>query len=289
MKVNNAIIMAAGTSSRFAPLSFEKPKALIEVKGEKLIERQIKQLKEAGIEQIHIITGYKAEQLEYLGDKYGINLIKNPEFEVRNNNGSIFAARTVLKNSYLCSADNYFVSNPFEKEVDEAYYAAVYADGHTDEWCITEDDQGYISSVKVGGEKSWYMLGHTFWSEDFSRGFLSILEKEYHCPDTLDKLWESIFLANTDKLKMKVRKYPPDVIYEFDSLDELRLFDQSYVSNTRSQIIKRITRTLSAQEAEIRNIKPLNRDGLSAIGFSFECKHHRYSYNYQTEVIERLL
>ena len=34
MKVDNAIIMAAGTSSRFAPLSFERPKSLIEVGGE---------------------------------------------------------------------------------------------------------------------------------------------------------------------------------------------------------------------------------------------------------------
>ena len=38
-KVDNAIIMAAGVSSRFAPLSFETPKALTEVKGEILIER----------------------------------------------------------------------------------------------------------------------------------------------------------------------------------------------------------------------------------------------------------
>ena len=48
-KVDNAIIMAAGTASRFAPLSYERPKALIEVKGEILIERQIRQLMEAGI------------------------------------------------------------------------------------------------------------------------------------------------------------------------------------------------------------------------------------------------
>ena len=50
MKVDNAIIMAAGTSSRFAPLSFERPKALIEVRGEILIERQIRQLRKDGIE-----------------------------------------------------------------------------------------------------------------------------------------------------------------------------------------------------------------------------------------------
>ena len=49
MKVDNAIILAAGTSSRFAPLSYEKHKAMTVVKGEILIERQIQQLKAAGI------------------------------------------------------------------------------------------------------------------------------------------------------------------------------------------------------------------------------------------------
>ena len=60
---------AAGTSSRFAPLSYEMPKALTEVKGEILIERQIRQLHEAGIKEIYIIVGYKAEQFEYLREK----------------------------------------------------------------------------------------------------------------------------------------------------------------------------------------------------------------------------
>ena len=44
----NAIIMAAGMSSRFAPLSLETPKALLNVKDEIMIERQIGQLREAG-------------------------------------------------------------------------------------------------------------------------------------------------------------------------------------------------------------------------------------------------
>lgn len=80
MKVNNAIIMAAGTASRFAPLSFEVHKALIEVKGEVLIERQIRQLKEAGINEVIIVTGYKAEQFEYLKDKFGVKLIHNLDY-----------------------------------------------------------------------------------------------------------------------------------------------------------------------------------------------------------------
>lgn len=123
-KVDNAVIMAAGVSSRFAPLSFERPKALTEVMGEVLIERQIKQLYAAGIDDIYIITGYKAEQFDYLKEEFNVHLIKNNEFMTRNNHSSIFAAKDVICNSYICSADNYFPENPFENYVEESYYAA---------------------------------------------------------------------------------------------------------------------------------------------------------------------
>ena len=48
----NAIILAAGMSARFAPLSFERPKGLLRVKGEVLVERQIRQLQKAGVSDI---------------------------------------------------------------------------------------------------------------------------------------------------------------------------------------------------------------------------------------------
>ena len=66
----NAIIMAAGTASRFFPISEETPKGLLDVRGEILIERQIRQLREAGISDITVVTGYKAELFAYLKDKF---------------------------------------------------------------------------------------------------------------------------------------------------------------------------------------------------------------------------
>ena len=76
-KVDNAIIMAAGASSRFAPLSYEMPKALIPVRGEVLIEREIRQLKEAGVPEIILVVGYRKEQFAYLADKFGVKIIDN--------------------------------------------------------------------------------------------------------------------------------------------------------------------------------------------------------------------
>lgn len=56
--MKNAIILAAGKSDRFAPFTYEKPKGLFCVKGDVLIERQIEQLHEAGINEIYVVVGY---------------------------------------------------------------------------------------------------------------------------------------------------------------------------------------------------------------------------------------
>lgn len=70
-RVDNAIIMAAGFGSRFVPITYDTPKGLLEVHGEVVIERQIKQLHEAEIFDITIVVGYLKEKFEYLTDKFG--------------------------------------------------------------------------------------------------------------------------------------------------------------------------------------------------------------------------
>ena len=287
MKVDNAIILAAGTASRFAPLSLERPKALIEVRGEVLIERQIRQLREAGIPEIVIVTGYRKEDFSYLAGKYGVKLAENPAYLTRNNNSSIYAAREYLKNSYICSSDNYFLTNPFEREVEDSFYSAVYAPGKTDEWCITERD-GWIQSVTVGGADAWVMLGHVFWSERFSQTFLSILEEVYDLPETAGKLWETIYLEHIDRLPMRIRKYPEGTIFEFDTLDELRLFDSAYVNDTRSGILKDIAARLSCTEADIVEVTACKTDSNAAAGIRFRVGGRRYAYHYETKKLEEI-
>ena len=282
MRVDNAIIMAAGTSSRFAPLSYERHKGLTVVLGEVLIERQIRQLLEADITEIHVVTGYKAEQFDYLKKMYGVQLIYNPDYQLRNNNASIWAARHVLRNSYICSADNYFEENLFSADVEGgAYYAAQWSDGKTEEWCISEDADGYIDSVVVGGMNSWYMMGHAFWDESFSGKFLSILKKEYYLPETSGKLWESIFMAHLDILKMRIQKFPNGRIREFDSLDELRVFDPSYISDTHSETLKTIAGRLGVAESALMHFDPIKEDEAEAVGFSFDCNGARFEYRYK--------
>ena len=253
IKVDNAVILAAGASSRFAPLSYERHKALIEVKGEVLIERQIRQLREGGVKDIYVVTGYKSEQFSYLVEKFGVKLVHNSEYAIRNNHSSIHVVRDVLSNSYICSADNYFAENPFNDAEEGAFYSGIYADGYTKEWCMETNQDGYITEVKIGGNDAWYMLGHVFWDEKFSKRFTEILEQSYNAPDIVDKLWEDIYIEHIQELKMKLKKYDADYIFEFDTLDELREFEAVKAVDNR------------------------------ATGFKFVCKGKGYTYEYGSD------
>ncbi len=134
-KVDNAVIMAAGICRRCRPLSNIVPKGLFTVKGEILIERQIRHLKEAGISDIIVIVGYKAEMFSYLEEKYHVTVVLNEEYLEKNNVSSIYAVRKSLGNSYICCADNYYAENIFEKYVYESFYTCNYTEGFADEHC----------------------------------------------------------------------------------------------------------------------------------------------------------
>ena len=66
-QVDNAIILAAGTASRFAPLSYEKHKSLIEVKGDNKIDDVVVKAKQAAAEEMAVASGM--EYIMYAGSK----------------------------------------------------------------------------------------------------------------------------------------------------------------------------------------------------------------------------
>lgn len=278
-KVDNAVILAAGLSSRFAPISYEKPKGVLRVRGEVLIERQIEQLREAGITDITVVVGYKKEYFFYLRKKYGVTLVNNDEYASRNNNGSLWRVRGCLGNTYVCSSDDYFTQNPFDAYVFKAYYSAQYAEGPTKEWCMETGAGGRITKVTVGGSNSWYMLGHVYFDRAFSERFVKILEEEYDRPETVDMLWEDLYIEHIKELDMVLRPYPAGAINEFDSLDELRAFDPHFLENVDSEIFDNIVAVLGCTKAEIHDVYPL-KQGLTNLSCHFATNDGEYVYRH---------
>ena len=274
----NAIIMAAGTASRFVPLSEETHKGLLEVRGEILIERQIKQLKEAGVDDITIVLGYKADMFQYLSGKYWVQLVYNDDYLVYNNTSSMIRVVDRLGDTFICCSDHYFTENVFLDKPADSYYAALYASGRTNEYCLQLDQQDWIKDVQVGGADAWYMAGHVYFNNSFSERFRDFFVEAYQEKETRMGYWEDVYLKHIDKLPMKARKYQNGIINEFDSIDELRSFDTSYITDTRSSILKKVCMVLNCSERDLSSFTRIKHKD-NYLLFTFKKGGEQYIYD----------
>ena len=210
-RVEAALIIAAGFGSRFVPLTFETPKGLLEVFGERMIERQIKQLHAANIRDITIVVGYLKEKFEYLIDKYQVKLLYNPEYSCKNTLATVYRAREVLRerNVYLLSSDNWMRENMYHTYECGGWYSSVFMEGDTSEWCLSFNKKGRITESHIGGRDSWVMYGPVFFSKQFSRQFLPVLESYYQIGGTQQFYWEQVYtdLLNGDA-RRRIKKRP---------------------------------------------------------------------------------
>lgn len=117
----NAIILPAGFGMRMVPINTEMPKGLLRVHGEILIERIIKQLQTTGIKK-YIVVGFLKEQYEYLIEKFGVDLIVNPEYAAQNNLYSLWKVLEQLSNSYIVPCDIWCRKNPFSSNELYSWY-----------------------------------------------------------------------------------------------------------------------------------------------------------------------
>ena len=305
-KVDGALIIAAGFGSRFVPLTFETPKGLLEVFGERMIERQIRQLYEAGVEDITIAVGYLKEKFEYLIDKYNVKLLYNPEYSCKNTLATVYRARHLLqgRNMYILSSDNWLRENMYHAYECGAWYSAAFKEGDTREWCLTFNKKGRITDVNVGGKDQWVMYGPVYLSREFSARFLPVLEAYYETPGTEQFYWEQPYVdmlkgeakrrleaeggdllaraetssgqkaSGWDQIEMYANRQPRDQVYEFENLEELRLFDPRYQNHSDNAAMDLVSRVFEVPESEITDICCL-KAGMTNKSFLFRVNGSR--------------
>ena len=279
-RVNNAVILAAGASPRFVPLSLERPKGLYEVKGERLIERQIRQLQEAGITDITLVVGYKKEMFFYLRDKCQVKLIFNDSFNLKSNIESLYLARAELGNTYVCVSDSYFPDNPFTQFEYRSFNAGLSVPEALNEMYVDIDSDGRIIRMEEKRNAGRVLLGHSFWQKDFSKAFLALAEADRDIGRYNGSFWEWLVKDNLDCLPpLYFKEYAADSIYEFDSLDELRKFDAQYVDHSHSEILRNIKLIFRCEEEDIVNFRRVN-EGLTNISFIFRIDGKDYIYRH---------
>lgn len=277
----NAIILAAGKSTRLAPFTYERPKGLFKVKKEILIERQIEQLLAAGITEIYVVVGYMKEKYFYLEEKYDVKLIINNQFGKTGNLYTLYIAREHLKNTYICCADHYFIENPFfdKNEHNISYRACIFKEGKFREFAVTCSDAEVITEFKVGGTNSLAMVGHAYINEKFSIIFKELMKKEINDFGVASMFWEEFFAKHIKELTFYKKEYAYNSILEFDSIDDLRVFDSEFLFNVDSEIITNICSVLKCSPNDIINIEIINA-GLTNVSFSFDVNSIKYVYRH---------
>jgi len=71
-----AVILSAGQGKRLLPMTADRPKCILPVRGQTMIEWQIDELAKCGIDQVNVVLGYGADKVEQtLRRRYGAGKI----------------------------------------------------------------------------------------------------------------------------------------------------------------------------------------------------------------------
>jgi len=288
-RADNAVILAAGFSSRFVPLCLDLPKGLLPVFGETLIERQIRQLREVGINDIVIVSGAYAEQFDFLKKKHDVRLVFNSDYAVKNNFASIYAARDYLRNTMISSSDLFFTKNIFQGTAKHSYYLSVFANCETQQRSLTLDADDKIIGVKYGGKDTWITFGgQAFFTSDFSKKLIQAMAQVYDDPEYANKYWVDFQDADLVGLPMYIKRCDVQDIIEFNTLEALWTFDKNFCASDVSPTMRHICKELNVKdERELSNFAPI-KEGNNAIGCSFELAALKYKYIAATKIMEEL-
>jgi choline kinase len=116
------VILAAGQGKRLLPLTTEVPKALLDIGGKTLIERQIEAFAATGVKDFTVVTGYGSLRMEEALAKISqtlrvaITTVFNPFYAVADNLASCWMARGAMTGDFIqVNGDNVFRSDLVEK------------------------------------------------------------------------------------------------------------------------------------------------------------------------------
>ncbi len=218
-----AIILAAGMGTRLRPLTLTTPKALTVVNDKPLLERQIEFLKEKGIDDIIVVTGYLKEKFEYLKEKFGVKLVNNDKYDIYNNIYTMYLVRKYLGDSYVLDADIYLNRNFFKSKLESSVYFSAYRENFENEWNIKFNSKNKIENIDIVEKGQGYILsGVSYWSKEDSKVIIKEIENAIETDNFKDYYWDDIIRLNIDKLNIKLEKLGANDIYEIDNIEELQ-------------------------------------------------------------------
>ncbi len=112
------VLLAAGIGSRIRPLTDNKPKALLDVAGFSILERMLTNVRNVGLKDVVIISGYLEEQLKtFVTSKFSdlnVKFVRNDVYSETNTGYSLLLSRGFVNGDDFVKFDADVI---FEEEV----------------------------------------------------------------------------------------------------------------------------------------------------------------------------
>ena len=228
-RVKRAVFLAAGFGSRLMPIALNTPKALVRVKGTRIIDTLLDAVIRAGIEEIYIVRGYLGEQFDQLLYKYPtIQFIENPIYNESNNISSAMFARHLMQRAYVLEADlMLYQPDLITKYQYTSNFLGVPVES-TDDWCF-ETKNNVITKLKVGGVNCHHVFGISYWNDEDGIKLYKDIKKVYEMPGGKERFWDQVALEYCQNhYRVEVRDCTFDDIVEIDTISDLKKLDKTY-------------------------------------------------------------
>lgn len=226
----NAIILAAGMGTRLRPLTNDIPKCLVPVCGTPMIERQIDLLHDAGIKDIVVVSGYQAGRLDYLRDKYGVQIVFNEQYDTCNNIFSLYKVIDRLGDSWVVEGDVYIRENCFTRAINQNTYFAKWHSHYENEWGLVTDASNRLISINIGSGEGLVMSGISYWTDSVSELIRNDICMKIDRGGYSNLFWDNSVVDLYKSQDIFVERF--DDIYEIDTVEELQQVELLYNKNT---------------------------------------------------------
>lgn len=276
-----AVILAAGFGMRMVPINTETPKGLLQVHGERLMDRLIRQLHQAGIRDIRVVVGFLKEQYEYLIDEFGVELVVNPDYARKNNLHSVDRVRSALSDCYVVPCDLYCTENPFRTHEFYSWY--MVSEAPAPDSTVRVNRKQALIPVSENGNR---MIGICYLTADDGR---KVSEKVHAlCLDSrMDgAFWEEALYAE-GKILPAARVVPEGQVVEINTYEQLRELDGDS-DQLQNDAIGTICRVFDASPRDITHITVLKK-GMTNRSFLFTCRGKQYIMRIPGEGTDRLI
>ncbi len=118
-----AIILAAGEGTRMRPLTYTRPKVMLPIANKPILEHLIVELKNAGIEKVVLVVGYKDEKVrEYFkdGSGWGVNISYVTQRKQLGTADALRSSLHLIEDEFLMlNGDNIVSRDDIKKLIDE--------------------------------------------------------------------------------------------------------------------------------------------------------------------------